>query len=808
MDVVNTNTIPTAVASSDDGNEFLPVVAVNRSNFKPKDLHKSWREVPGGKSRSVVYKFGIHLVDGNNKRTKGVFYCLLSGCFEKLTSISLPHHSSSNVAQHLSTMHGIISERSKKLQMKRESNSSLQIRKKAMNSGDHDRHFCLHAAVLAAKGVSFNLLCGSDFENLFEHMSPQVPSLYYAKLKSSLLDLYLYVKSQISEKIKQAAEHCKVPFLHITADMYKNTLINYKFFGVRVSYIDFEAKDVKSFLLAVRVFNPSFASRTKNRSSDLMSQMTNNVLDKMDIDSSEILTATSDAGSDVKRLMKKCLEKPTEWCLAHLLNCALVEAFGSNQNTKKCKNEEARLVSLAIRKVLEHVNKSDKATQWIREAQIEENGQTEKLANFAYQRWTSAYFVYKKVLKNFHHLHAYFIENQGGARWPDNLTKKVIEEFYSILNCAMTTMMQVQSANDTCLIGVASIQRIYVLLRPQASLQIYDLEGKVSESRAYSSLDPVSQSVLVTFRKALNERFFDRYHPVKAVDTAVVNARAYRFPYVFDLCQLLVPGLRNNNMLKYMIDERCHDEDFTAAQLEKHALDIRRRAFNMLVDAAVCKTSILFESELCEGSKSAKHQSPAAKRPQKLEPSSNPYMFFAQKNKYMSNSSPQPRSKKRKANNGAAVSSEECEDPQEVVAKKLLKEIDVYLSRNESLNQVEATGVLDFWLRELEDTKYPLLAHQALGMLGAMSSSAALERDFGAASDLITHKRACLKPWMVEVLMMVRLNTDLLPQDITAVPSRSSEHDDVVKSLSKCLDPVLNLLAISEQVEDAVDDEA
>jgi hypothetical protein len=50
--------------------------------------------------------------------------------------------------------------------------------------------------------------------------------------------------------------------------------------------------------------------------------------------------------------------QPWEWCIAHLLNCALVEAFGICVDKKASKNPECRDILSLVKKVIEGLNKS------------------------------------------------------------------------------------------------------------------------------------------------------------------------------------------------------------------------------------------------------------------------------------------------------------------------------------------------------------------------------------------------------------------------------------------------------------------
>ena len=62
------------------------------------------------------------------------------------------------------------------------------------------------------------------------------------------------------------------------------------------------------------------------------------VLSEFGIELKDLCSATSDSGSDFKRLCCKLFTSQWDWCVSNLSNCVLVHAFGSNLNIRNCKN--------------------------------------------------------------------------------------------------------------------------------------------------------------------------------------------------------------------------------------------------------------------------------------------------------------------------------------------------------------------------------------------------------------------------------------------------------------------------------------
>ena len=74
-----------------------------------------------------------------------------------------------------------------------------------------------------------------------------------------------------------------------------------------------------------RRFNPTTETLESHRLSELLESYLESVLEEYDLDVSMIFSATSDSGSDVKRLCDVLLPGLWEWCVCHMLNCSLVE---------------------------------------------------------------------------------------------------------------------------------------------------------------------------------------------------------------------------------------------------------------------------------------------------------------------------------------------------------------------------------------------------------------------------------------------------------------------------------------------------
>jgi hypothetical protein len=74
------------------------------------------------------------------------------------------------------------------------------------------------------------------------------------------------------------------------------------------------------------------------------------------------------------------------------------------------------------------------------------------------------------------------------------------------------------------------------------------------------------------------------------------------------------------------------------------------------------------------------------------------------------------------------------------------------------LNTAVIDGKIDMlnWWRLQEQVQYPNLAQMARNYLSIPASSAATERTFSSAGNLISENRSCLSPEIVQILMCMR----------------------------------------------------
>ena len=156
--------------------------------------------------------------------------------------------------------------------------------------------------------------------------------------------------------------------------------------------MDKETNKLLSHNLAMRECFPSFTARKLEQASKILFDWTQAILLECNLDAKKHFFAGSgDSGSDVKKVMEDHFASSMkEWCFSHLMNRALLDAFGADIDKSKSKNPEARAIIDRARKTIETLNKSETILSAVQESQVRLVGRAKKLKNSPHHRWSSS----------------------------------------------------------------------------------------------------------------------------------------------------------------------------------------------------------------------------------------------------------------------------------------------------------------------------------------------------------------------------------------------------------------------------------
>ncbi|GMG15039.1 unnamed protein product [Phytophthora fragariaefolia] len=148
-----------------------------------------------------------------------------------------------------------------------------------------------------------------------------------------------------------------VAFFTILCDLWSSkTQKGTKYIGVRLYFTDKNWKS-QSILLGTRHYEPMYGERSDGSRGPLKRWIME-LLKDFGLSAKDLFATTSDAGPDVKWMMRRDLALKWEWCVPHLTNAATKSAFGIHK--------DHRFMGLAkvIRRLLE---KWEQLEDWFQE---------------------------------------------------------------------------------------------------------------------------------------------------------------------------------------------------------------------------------------------------------------------------------------------------------------------------------------------------------------------------------------------------------------------------------------------------------
>ena len=93
-------------------------------------------------------------------------------------------------------------------------------------------------------------------------------------------------------------------FLHLMVDLWTHTLSARKFIGIRITFIDSNWK-FSSYFLALREFRISYEQSIKKEWTKVLGAKIVDIIEEFGIDLDDLISVTSDAGSDIKSFLTK-----------------------------------------------------------------------------------------------------------------------------------------------------------------------------------------------------------------------------------------------------------------------------------------------------------------------------------------------------------------------------------------------------------------------------------------------------------------------------------------------------------------------
>ncbi|CAM9755873.1 unnamed protein product, partial [Hapterophycus canaliculatus] len=575
-----------------------------------------------------------------------------------------------------------------------------------------------------------------------------VTAIHKEATKHMVIELYAATASRFKKEL--AAEIGSLPLLHLNLDLWVDKFSSLKYMGVRLFYVD-RKWELKSRLLAVRQFNPSKEMLESQRLSILLEDYLKSVLEEFDLDTTKLFSATSDAGSDVKRLCNVLLPGLWEWCVCHMINCALVEALGTHADPATSRNPEARKVIMRVKKVVEHIRKSPRAKVVFDEEQVRQFLQCShrKLVNAAPQRWSGVANVLEAAIVNLSPIRSVYAAESEEC--PLTAVSKEVVELYSLIKPAAQVIVQCQQTSvptgQAAVLSLAALKLTTLnvgtplaILTPAHEMSQGGIAGigggeqaAASTLREHSSLSEVARITRQRLRQAIDRRWFDkRYKSEQHDDT----------DYVFDFQMALHPTTAD---LQY-VDKLASTPAYAAAVKDVITEKLVALAVKLAETAAAATRS-----------EDTSVDAPAAKRARQAAPCSvhvtGNKREAAVTEKYAS------LGLFKKGGEGVDLQPPSIEESVRAELKTLRS-----VEAGTLTKDLSCEGVLEWWKRWVGS--YPHLGRAARVVFGAPASAAVLERDFSDAGRMMTSSRSTTDNKFVDMILFLHGNVDLIPQEI------------------------------------------
>jgi hypothetical protein len=257
-------------------------------------------------------------------------------------------------------------------------------------------------------------------------------------------------------------------------DITTSKISNDKFIGVCLFYVDL-AMVIKTVLLSVALYKPSRAVRDSDlQASDILNNYVVSVLSEFNLSVDDIMSSTSDSGSDVKRAMKITTPGAWDWCFPHMCHCVFVDAFGISKDPAKSKNIPARALIYAVRKIVENFNKSADTKALFEEIQVQLDGYSIKLKGDASQRWKSTVNMLRVLLLKWNDVATVHIQLNKQFRIQEK--REELIELYALM-CPLGSLMTIGQSTSypvstQCLLHMWHYSK--TLLNPDAPLPLSD----------------------------------------------------------------------------------------------------------------------------------------------------------------------------------------------------------------------------------------------------------------------------------------------------------------------------------------------
>ncbi|KAH9538628.1 hypothetical protein CY35_15G016800, partial [Sphagnum magellanicum] len=340
------------------------------------------------KKTTFLNQCGVHLIDKDKVEW---FICLLDPCFNvnKPVVIKCTKTGASNACTHLDKKHCITSSKTMA------TNKKLADIKKQLNLSDvtfkkdPKRWF---------ESILYNAFTTRRWQLIGRQLPVGEGGMKLINIRKFHVELYTTCKKIIIMSLVETRSFFTIKYLSLYLDLIKNKMSNQKYLALRVCFNTLTRFNI-GYNLVVRRFAPTIDEHQAEQLFTILHEWSSGVFEEFGIKVMlDVLTSTSDLGSDVKYTLNILIDAWWEWCISHLIHLALMEAFGTSIDPNNSKNVDACCFFQRIKKVIEVVNKFEYLQGAFEEAMFELLETYLKLFNLSQHQWSSIALVLEQIL--------------------------------------------------------------------------------------------------------------------------------------------------------------------------------------------------------------------------------------------------------------------------------------------------------------------------------------------------------------------------------------------------------------------------
>ena len=305
-----------------------------------------------------------------NEKDQCFWYCLASDeCKDKRKPMSLSTFNKmqiSNCTRHLRVVHGISSARSQAMSANKERRAGAVNDIKSSEIFSSNKTLALefsYALVVVGSMVPHRLVETEDMRLFLDVacVAEMNKELHSTLVNQRIIEIYHSLKQQMKKRLKKDLESATIPLLHLLFDEWWCKQLCQRFIAVRVRYVDGEFNMV-TLLLSVRLYDRSKVDEDLGTASQILHEWTKGILHEFGLSISQVYSATTDAGPDVRCMADKLMQVKWEWCVPHMLCKAVQEACGLMRSQRSGSEQQCiRQIIRTSNRVIDGIRNSNQA---------------------------------------------------------------------------------------------------------------------------------------------------------------------------------------------------------------------------------------------------------------------------------------------------------------------------------------------------------------------------------------------------------------------------------------------------------------